>query len=178
MSLTGGPMRCITTTAASSPSPAQAGVQGPAKEWSSGCTFLDYDRDGHLDLFVTSYQQFDPATTPLPGKGSNCEWKGMPVFCGPRGLPFGAATLYRNRGDGTFEDASLKSGIRQGKGFLCVHAGRGRPQQDGWIDHLCCLATRPPASSSATTRTARSVRSRQKPGSLSTSMVTSRAGWA
>ncbi len=47
------------------------------------------DRDGRLDLFVTSYQQFDLAKTPPPGKASNCEWKGMPVFCGPRGLPFG-----------------------------------------------------------------------------------------
>src|SRR5262249_15080106 len=79
----------------------KAGVAGPAKQWSSGCTFFDFDRDGLLDLFVTSYQQFDLALAPLPGRSSNCEWKGMPVFCGPRGLPYGGATLYRNRGDGT-----------------------------------------------------------------------------
>ncbi len=70
----------------------KSGVDGAGKEWSSGCTFLDYDRDGYLDLMVTSYQAFDLATTPPPGKGSNCEWKGMPVFCGPRGLPFGRVT--------------------------------------------------------------------------------------
>ncbi|MGH8247836.1 MAG: FG-GAP repeat domain-containing protein, partial [Gammaproteobacteria bacterium] len=87
-------------------SAAKRGVAGPAKEWSSGCTFLDYDRDGRLDLFVTSYQQFDPATTPPPGKTSNCEWKGLPVFCGPRGLPFGRATLFHQRPDGTFEDVT------------------------------------------------------------------------
>ena len=91
---------------------AASGVEGDGKTWSSGCTFLDYDRDGHLDLLVTSYQAFDLATTPPPGKGSNCEWKGMPVFCGPRGLPFGKVTLYHNRGDGTFEDVSVKSGVR------------------------------------------------------------------
>lgn len=113
---------------------ARAGVQGPAKEWSSGCTFLDYDRDGYLDLFVTSYQQFDPARTPLPGKGVNCEWKGIPVFCGPRGLPYGAATLYRNRGDGTFEDTSVKSGIRKPKGFYAFTPIAADLNHDGWID--------------------------------------------
>src|SRR5262245_52778792 len=79
---------------------ARAGVAGPGKDWSTGCTFLDYDRDGNLGLFVAAYQQFDLATAPPPGKGSNCEWKGMPVFCGPRGLPYGHARLYHNRGDG------------------------------------------------------------------------------
>ena len=64
---------------------AASGVEGDGKTWSSGCTFLDYDRDGHLDLLVTSYQAFNLASTPPPGKSSNCEWKGMPVFCGPRG---------------------------------------------------------------------------------------------
>src|SRR5262249_28033392 len=84
---------------------ARAGVGGAGK-WSHGCSFLDYDRDGHLDLVVSSYLQFDPAKTPPPGSGPTCEWKGMPVFCGPRGLPFGNVTLYHNRGDNTFEDVS------------------------------------------------------------------------
>jgi hypothetical protein len=110
------------------------GVAGPAKEWSSGCTFLDYDRDGRLDLFVTSYQQFDLATTPPPGKASNCEWKGMPVFCGPRGLPFGSATLFHQRGDGTFEDVTNASGIAAAQGFYAFTAVAADLNGDGWVD--------------------------------------------
>jgi len=112
----------------------RAGVAGPAKEWSSGCTFLDYDRDGRLDLFVTSYQQFDLATTPPPGKASNCEWKGMPVFCGPRGLPFGSATLFHQRADGTFEDVSKPSGIAAAQGFYAFTPIAADLNGDGWVD--------------------------------------------
>ncbi|MGH9628120.1 MAG: FG-GAP repeat domain-containing protein, partial [Bryobacteraceae bacterium] len=71
-----------------------AGLTGPKDEWSTGCTFLDYDRDGHLDLFVSSYVGFDLEQTPLPGKFGHCLFKGAPVFCGPRGLPHGTITLY------------------------------------------------------------------------------------
>jgi hypothetical protein len=121
---------------------ARAGLAGPAKEWSSGCTFLDYDRDGFLDLFVTSYQQFDLATAPLPGKASNCEWKGMPVFCGPRGLPFGKATLYRNKGNGTFEDVSERSGVRAVQGFYAFTAVAADLNHDGWADlYVACDST-------------------------------------
>src|SRR5437870_60485 len=121
---------------------AKAGVAGPAKEWSSGCTFLDYDRDGRLDLLVTSYQQFDLATAPLPGKSSNCEWKGMPVFCGPRGLPFGRVTLYRNRGDGTFEDVTVKSKIAEAQGFYAFTAIAADLNGDGWTDvYVACDST-------------------------------------
>ncbi|HZT31912.1 MAG TPA: CRTAC1 family protein [Bryobacteraceae bacterium] len=121
---------------------ARAGVAGPGKEWSSGCTFLDYDRDGHLDLFVTSYQRFDLARAPLPGKASNCEWKGMPVFCGPRGLPFGKVTLYHNRGDGTFEDVSEKSGIRAVRDFYAFTAVAADLTGDGWPDlYVACDST-------------------------------------
>ena len=113
---------------------ARLSVAGPAKEWSSGCTFLDYDRDGRLDLFVTSYQQFDPATTPPPGKASNCEWKGMPVFCGPRGLPFGGATLFHQRPDGTFEDVTKTSGIAAAQGFYAFTPVAADLNGDGWVD--------------------------------------------
>jgi hypothetical protein len=119
-----------------------SGVEGPGKDWSSGCTFLDYDRDGLLDLMVTSYQAFDLATTPPPGKNSNCEWKGMPVFCGPRGLPFGKVTLYHNRGDGTFEDVSVKSGVRAVEGVYAFTAVAADYNGDGWIDvYIACDST-------------------------------------
>jgi hypothetical protein len=121
---------------------AASGVEGSGKEWSSGCTFLDYDHDGYLDLMVTSYQAFDLAKTPTPGKGSNCEWKGMPVFCGPRGLPFGKVTLYRNRGDNTFEDVSLKSGVRVSEGFYAFTAVAADFNGDGWTDvYIACDST-------------------------------------
>ncbi len=112
---------------------ARLGVAGPPKEWSSGCTFLDYDRDGRLDLLVTSYQQFDRATTPPPGKASNCEWKGMPVFCGPGGLPFGGATLFHQRGDGTFEDVTASAGIAA-QGVYAFTPVAADLNGDGWVD--------------------------------------------
>lgn len=120
----------------------RAGVAGPVKEWSSGCTFIDYDRDGHLDLFVTSYQAFDLATTPPPGKTSNCLWKGMPVFCGPRGLPFGTVTMFRNRGDRTFEDVSIKTGVRKVRGYYAFTPVAADLNQDGWTDiYVACDST-------------------------------------
>jgi enediyne biosynthesis protein E4 len=120
----------------------RSGTGGPAKEWSSGCTFLDYDRDGKLDLLVTSYQDFDLATAPLPGKSSNCEWKGMPVFCGPRGLPFGNVRLYHNRGDFTFEEVSASSGVGAVKGFYAFTPVAADFNSDGWMDiYIACDST-------------------------------------
>lgn len=122
----------------------RAGVAGSRaeKEWSSGCTFLDYDRDGRLDIFVTSYQRFDLASAPLPGKGSTCEWKGMPVFCGPRGLPFGHATLYHNRGDGSFEDVTKAAGIASVEGYYAFTPIAADLNGDGWTDiYVACDST-------------------------------------
>jgi enediyne biosynthesis protein E4 len=113
---------------------AKAGLSSASRQWSSGCTFLDYDRDGHIDLFVSSYQKFDLATAPLPGKGTTCEWKGMPVFCGPRGLPFGSAWLYRNRGNGTFENVTQKAGIAEASSFYAFTAVAADLNEDGWTD--------------------------------------------
>jgi len=121
---------------------AKAGVAGSGKDWSSGCTFIDYDRDGLLDLVVTSYQQFDLAQAPPPGKASNCQWKGMPVFCGPRGLPYGKVTLYHNRGDGTFEDVTVRSRIAEAKGFYAFTAVAADFNGDGWADlYVACDST-------------------------------------
>ncbi len=120
----------------------RSGTAGPAKEWSSGCTFLDYDRDGKLDLLVTSYQAFDLATAPLPGKASNCEWKGMPVFCGPRGLPYGRVRLYHNRGDFTFEEVTEQSGVGAVKGFYAFTPVAADFNGDGWTDvYIACDST-------------------------------------
>lgn len=104
------------------------------KSWSTGCTFIDYDRDGHLDLFFASYAGFDPATTPLPGAQPFCTWKGAPVFCGPRGLPYGTATLLHNKGDGTFEDVTAKSKIASAEGFYAFTAIAADLDGDTWPD--------------------------------------------
>lgn len=121
---------------------AEAGVAGLPQQWSSGCTFVDYDRDGLLDLLVTQYQQFDLKTAPPPGKTSNCEWKGMPVYCGPRGLPFGNVTLYRNLGDGRFEDVSEPAGVRDVRDYYAFTAAAADFDGDGWQDiYIACDST-------------------------------------
>lgn len=99
---------------------AKAGLvqAGPEKRWNTGCCFVDYDRDGHLDLFVANYVNFDPQVTPEPGKNQYCSYFGLPVGCGPQGMSGGTNILYRNRGDGTFEDVSEKSGIANPRGPL------------------------------------------------------------
>lgn len=119
-----------------------AAVGGPGNEWSTGCTFLDYDRDGLVDLLVTSYQGFDPATTPAPGSSSTCEWRGMPVFCGPRGRPFGKLTLYHNLGNGKFEDVTMKSGVGAVQRIYAFTALAADLDDDGWTDvYVACDST-------------------------------------
>ena len=86
------------------------------QRWGAGCCFLDYDRDGHLDLFVANYVNFDPATAPRPGQGAYCRYNEIPVPCGPLGFAGGTNILYRNRGDGTFADVSEASGIARPRG--------------------------------------------------------------
>jgi hypothetical protein len=89
----------------------KAGLWEERVRWASGCTWLDYDRDGFLDLFVCNYIELDIKKVPVPGQTGYCQWKGIPVMCGPRGLPGGMNILYHNNGDGTFTDVSVKSGI-------------------------------------------------------------------
>lgn len=120
----------------------QARLLHPEARWGSGCTFVDYDRDGHLDLFVANYLHFDFKTTPTPGQNSNCNWKGVPVNCGPRGLPPGVPALYRNNGDGTFTDVSEKSGIGKAKGSYPMTAVAADFDNDGWPDiYVACDST-------------------------------------
>jgi enediyne biosynthesis protein E4 len=120
----------------------EAGLVQAQRAWGSGCTFLDYNRDGHLDLFVTSYVDFDPARVPKPGGESYCNWKGVPVNCGPRGLPHGRSWLYRNNGDGTFTDVSEASGIAKVKGSYGLTAIAADFDNDGWPDiYVACDST-------------------------------------
>ena len=95
----------------------KAGVSGLADRWSAGCCFLDFDRDGHLDLFVSNYVQFNPAQAPLAGSSLYCRYNEIAVPCGPQGLAGGTNILYRNRGNGTFEDVSERSGISNPRGI-------------------------------------------------------------
>jgi enediyne biosynthesis protein E4 len=79
----------------------KVGVGGTGKAWGTGCAFVDYNRDGLLDLMVANYLDFDLANTPAPGEGVSCVWKGLPVMCGPRGLLGAKNILYENRGIGS-----------------------------------------------------------------------------
>ncbi len=73
----------------------KAGLLHKNPRWSTGCTFIDYDKDGKLDLFVAEYVIFDIKKVPAKGTNQYCQWKGIPVMCGPRGLPGGTNMLYR-----------------------------------------------------------------------------------
>ncbi len=92
----------------------KAGVANNRTRWGSGCAFVDYDRDGYLDLFVASYIDLDLKTAPLPETGP-CLYKGVMVACGPPGLTGGVNTLYHNNGNGTFTEVSEKAGITKAK---------------------------------------------------------------
>ena len=112
----------------------EAGLSRPDVRWGSGCTFLDYNRSGHLDLFIANYLEFDFETVPLPGESSVCVWKGVPVVCGPRGLRRGHNLLYRNNGDGTFTDVSVASGIASATESYALSAVAADFDNDGWQD--------------------------------------------
>jgi enediyne biosynthesis protein E4 len=114
----------------------------PYPTWHSGATFVDYDRDGHLDLFVATYTDFDLRRVPKPGANPNCNWKGVPTPCGPRGLGPGRQYLFHNRGDGTFEDVSEKSGIAAAHSSFGFTAVAADFDDDGWQDiYLACDST-------------------------------------
>jgi hypothetical protein len=120
----------------------KAGLWEEAVKWSTGCAFLDYDRDGLLDLFVSHYVDLDLEHTPTPGSGSFCQWKGMPVMCGPRGLKGTYSQLYHNNGDGTFTDVTEKSGVAKTAAYYCFTALTGDFDNDGWLDvYVACDST-------------------------------------
>ncbi|HYP28582.1 MAG TPA: CRTAC1 family protein [Blastocatellia bacterium] len=111
----------------------KAGVANNRTRWGSGCAFVDYDRDGLLDLFVASYIDLDLKTAPLPESGP-CLYKGLMVACGPPGLAGGVNTLYRNNGNGTFTDVSEKAGIRKTNGTYGLGVLVLDFDNDGWPD--------------------------------------------
>jgi hypothetical protein len=106
---------------------------GPKTRWNSGCTWVDYDRDGYLDLFVANYVDFDLKTAPLPEEGP-CTYKGIVVACGPPGLNGGKNILYHNNGDGTFTDVSEKAGMWKAVGTYGLSVAASDLDNDGWPD--------------------------------------------
>jgi hypothetical protein len=121
----------------------KAGLLHPRTRFSSGCTFIDYNRDGLLDLFVAGYVDIDLATVPKPSlQVPNCNYEGVPTNCGPAGLAAGSQFFYRNNGDGTFTDVSKESGIAALKGSYGFTAVVFDADEDGWLDiFVACDST-------------------------------------
>ncbi len=120
----------------------KAHVAGSGKAWGTGCAFVDYDRDGKLDLVVANYVDFDSATALSPGERPSCMWKGVPVMCGPRGLPWAKNILYHNLGKGVFEDVTTKAHIDQTNGHYSFSVSTFDYDDDGWPDiFVACDST-------------------------------------
>ena len=110
----------------------KAGVGDP--RWSTGAAFVDYDNDGKLDIFVSNYVDFDVNNLPEFGKGRTCQFKGIPVQCGPRGLKGAGDALYHNNGDGTFTDVSKKAGVSDPDGYYGLGVIASDFDGDGLVD--------------------------------------------
>ena len=120
-----------------------AGLKSDTIRWDTGCSFFDYDLDGKLDLVVTGYVDFDRNKVPEPGSGSYCQWKGMPVMCGPRGLPTGRTLLFHNDGNGKFTDVSAASGISKPDGCYGFTVLASDFDNDGYPDLYVACDSRP-----------------------------------
>src|SRR6266404_5899449 len=117
-------------------------VAGSGKAWGTGCAFIDYDRDGKLDLIIANYVDFDSATALAPGERPSCMWKGVPVMCGPRGLPWAKNILYHNLGNGAFEDVTTNAHIDQTNGHYGFSVSTFDYDDDGWPDiYVACDST-------------------------------------
>ena len=106
--------------------------------WSTGATFGDVDGDGRLDLFVAGYVHYDIEQPPIPGSSvvafSACEFRGLKVMCGPRGLKGEPDHLFRNNGDGTFTDVSKKAGVDDANAYYGLSAVFVDLNNDGKLD--------------------------------------------
>jgi enediyne biosynthesis protein E4 len=122
---------------------AKAGLLHPHTRFNTGCTFVDYNRDGLLDLFVSNYVEIDLANAPKPSLTvPNCNYEGVPTNCGPNGLGAPSHYLYRNNGDGTFSDVSKESGIAACRGSYGLTAVAFDADEDGWQDiFVACDST-------------------------------------
>ena len=112
----------------------EAGLLSKEPRYGAGCSFLDYNRDGHLDLFVSNYVGFSFESAGLPGENPYCRWKGIPVECGPRGLKTGKHSLYRNNGDGTFTEVSRQARIDRAPATYGLTVVAADFDEDGWQD--------------------------------------------
>lgn len=121
----------------------QAGLHSENPRFGTGCSFLDYNRDGLLDLSVANYVQFDLDQAPKPSaENPNCSYEGVAVYCGPRGLKPGRHSLYRNNGDGTFTDVSKQAGIAGSNGSYGLTVVTPDLDEDGWPDiFVACDST-------------------------------------
>ena len=120
-----------------------SGLANASPRFGTGASFLDYNRDGLLDLFVANYVQFDLENPPIPTpQNPTCNYEGAMVYCGPRGLPAGYHSLYRNNGDGTFTDVSQQSGIAAVRGSYGLTVVTADLDNDGWPDiFVACDST-------------------------------------
>ena len=109
-----------------------SGLQGSG--FSAGAAWADYDRDGDLDVFVARYVFIDLTHLPQFGSSQSCTYRGIRVQCGPRGLPGESDLLYRNRGDGTFEEVSKKAGVSDDKKYYGLGAIWADYDNDTWPD--------------------------------------------
>jgi enediyne biosynthesis protein E4 len=120
----------------------RAKLSQPSIRYGSGCAWVDYDRDGHLDLFVANYLNTTIDQLPKPGENPDCTWKGVAVNCGPRGLPTGFVQLFHNNGDGTFTDVSKSSGVSAAAGSYPMGVVAADYDNDGWPDiYVACDST-------------------------------------
>jgi enediyne biosynthesis protein E4 len=121
---------------------AEAGLLSAETRWDTGCSFFDYDLDGKLDLVITGYVDFDRDKVPEPGSNGYCQWKGLPVMCGPRGLPAGHNLLFHNQGSGKFSDVSQVSGIGKATGCYGFTVSASDFDNDGYPDlYVACDST-------------------------------------